>query len=331
MTHPDATFDPVGLLDLAFVPRDSVTAWLHALVGPLSALLDAERLGCWALWVRSDGSVDEAIAWPRTGGAADLGTPAPASVTTAAVVRHWPRGAPALGYRTLDALGTHGLIPEADARGGACLIVPGDGDGRAVFACPRRAPSGIDVATSRMYCKLALLLGVSLRRGTLQRPRDASVTAFDASIVSEGVERPTNATRCAVRDVASRRARGGQADVDTALRLWCGLVTGRWMLVDQFDNDGRRIVVVRRRPISTSPALSLRQRQVLFYTAAGWSYAEVGYALGLSESSVSTYLRRAFHTIGVASRAEWISISSWGRLGQNETRYPEAQLGSSSL
>jgi DNA-binding NarL/FixJ family response regulator len=81
--------------------------------------------------------------------------------------------------------------------------------------------------------------------------------------------------------------------------------------VDHFDSDGRRFLLARKNdPNSPGPeALPLRQRQVLFYVAAGWTNAEVGYALGLSEATIATHLRRALAALGLRSRVAWVRLA----------------------
>jgi FixJ family two-component response regulator len=82
------------------------------------------------------------------------------------------------------------------------------------------------------------------------------------------------------------------------LDLWQGLVAGRWSLVEQFDSDGRRFMVARRNdPQVTDPrALNMRERQVLAYVAIGHPAKLIGYALGVSPSSVSMTRRTAMRS-----------------------------------
>ena len=96
------------------------------------------------------------------------------------------------------------------------------------------------------------------------------------------------------------------------LSLWRGLVSGRWSLVDHFDSDGKRFILARENPPSLPGATGLtdRQRQILFYVGAGWSNKEVGYALGVAESTVAVHLRNALRALGVRSRAEWIALDN---------------------
>src|SRR5262249_47364907 len=114
-------------------------------------------------------------------------------------------------------------------------------------------------------------------------------------------------SRTALRDAARRidRARGPlrRRDPDEALAIWRGLVEARWSLVDHFDSDGRRFLIVERNdPRLTRPeALSDRERQVLAYRALGHSLKLIGYELGLSIATVSETARTGMRRLGVQS------------------------------
>jgi DNA-binding CsgD family transcriptional regulator len=118
--------------------------------------------------------------------------------------------------------------------------------------------------------------------------------------------------RDAVKRVDQARCRRGRADPSKALELWRGLFAGRWSVVEHFDSDGRRFLLARRNDPNTpgASALPLRQRQVLFYAASGWSNKAVGYALGISATTVAIHLARALAQLGMRSRAEWIRVSA---------------------
>ena len=108
-------------------------------------------------------------------------------------------------------------------------------------------------------------------------------------------------------DRARSSARGNQ---DEALDLWLGLVSGRWSLVDRFDTDGRRFVVAcRNDPQVRDPrALTLRERQVLAYSAMGHSNKLIAYTLGLSNSTVSVLRKRAMRKLALRTHADVVSL-----------------------
>jgi DNA-binding CsgD family transcriptional regulator len=103
------------------------------------------------------------------------------------------------------------------------------------------------------------------------------------------------------------RARGSlrRRDADEALRIWEGLLAGRWSLVDHVDSDGRRYLLAHRNDPKAPDVrgLTLRERQVLAYVAAGHSNKMIAYELGLSMSTVSGHLARARQKLGLPSLA----------------------------
>jgi DNA-binding CsgD family transcriptional regulator len=103
------------------------------------------------------------------------------------------------------------------------------------------------------------------------------------------------------------RARGPlrRSDADEALGIWEGLVAGRWSLVDHFDSDGRRYLLAHRNDPGAPDVrgLTLKERQVIAYVAAGHSNKVIAYELGLSMSTVSGHLARAKRKLGLPSLA----------------------------
>ncbi|MGM0557071.1 MAG: response regulator transcription factor [Myxococcota bacterium] len=95
-----------------------------------------------------------------------------------------------------------------------------------------------------------------------------------------------------------------------ALQLWKGLVRGRYSLVETFDTDGKRFYVARRNdPKVDSPKpLSQRERQVAAYVGLGLDNRCIGYTLGLSESTIATYVSRAIRKLGLKSRSDLIQL-----------------------
>lgn len=118
------------------------------------------------------------------------------------------------------------------------------------------------------------------------------------------------ALRLATQSLDRARGRLRREDPDSALALWQGLFAGHYSLVDHFDSDGRRFVVVRKNePDVRDPrALTRRERQVAFYAALGHSNKLIGYTLGLSASTVGTYVGAVMRKLGLRSRAELASL-----------------------
>ena len=95
-------------------------------------------------------------------------------------------------------------------------------------------------------------------------------------------------------------ARSERDDAHRSVDLWRGLVAGRWSLVEHFERDGRRYFLAHKNDPELAPdrALTKRERQILSYAELGQSNKLIGYALGLSQSTVSTILARARKKLG---------------------------------
>jgi DNA-binding CsgD family transcriptional regulator len=128
--------------------------------------------------------------------------------------------------------------------------------------------------------------------------RENEVTREDASALSD-----------AAKGIDRARGRLRRVDPERALSLWQGLVSGRWSLVDQFDNDGRRFVMAKRNAITPRgwDVLSERQTQILAYLAEGQAPKIIAYQLGLSMTTVSSDLSRAMRNLSVRSRLELVA------------------------
>lgn len=92
--------------------------------------------------------------------------------------------------------------------------------------------------------------------------------------------------------------------------LWQSLVDAEWAVVEEFELDGHRFL--RLRPslpalgpspeLSRTRPLSEREEQVLAAVAMGHANKLIAYDLGVSESTVSAYVRRAAAKLGTTSR-----------------------------
>ncbi|MEM9728263.1 MAG: helix-turn-helix transcriptional regulator [Myxococcota bacterium] len=87
-----------------------------------------------------------------------------------------------------------------------------------------------------------------------------------------------------------------------------GVMHGHWSMLDWFDANGRRFVLVRPNgPGARDPrALSVRERQVATYAAQGESGKIVGYRLGISAAHVSNTLRSAMRKLKVRTQAQLV-------------------------
>jgi DNA-binding CsgD family transcriptional regulator len=132
-------------------------------------------------------------------------------------------------------------------------------------------------------------------------------------LVSEARGGATNADATATLRKAARlvdKARGPlrRSDPNEALRLWEGLVRGKWSLIDWFDTDGRRFVLAKPNAprIGDPRGLSEREAQVATYAALGDTNKVIGYRLGLSSAYVSRLLHDAMRKLGAKTRAQLV-------------------------
>jgi len=101
-----------------------------------------------------------------------------------------------------------------------------------------------------------------------------------------------------------------KTDTERALLVWEGLVRGRVTLVDWFDADGRRFILLK---LNTSKAgracgLTAREQQVATSAALGESSKIISYRLGLSTSRVSVLLNGVMRKLGVRSKAQLVMM-----------------------
>lgn len=108
------------------------------------------------------------------------------------------------------------------------------------------------------------------------------------------------------------RARGAlrRRSPDEALSLWEGLMAGRWSLVDRIDNDGRRFVLAYANTLRSDADQGLTEREAAIsrWAVGGAANKEIGYALGVSASTVGWHLSNAMAKLRVNSRVELINL-----------------------
>jgi DNA-binding CsgD family transcriptional regulator len=117
--------------------------------------------------------------------------------------------------------------------------------------------------------------------------------------------------------------RGTAVAVDHALRqrlqdsagAWSDLVHGRWRMIDHFEADGRRYLVVQRSHEQASGALSARQRQVVALRSAGRPLKAIAYEVDCSISTVALDLSKALRALGLRSANELLAPGAAGARG----------------
>ncbi len=136
--------------------------------------------------------------------------------------------------------------------------------------------------------------------------------------------------RSAVRRIDQLRTQAGRSNPDASLKLWEGLVDGRWSIVDYFDSDQRRfIVAIKNTPCYTDPCgLTTRERQVAEFVGMGRSSKEISYTLGVSHSAITNCTARIQVKLQLASRTELVGFFSPGGL---RTRLTEMDIAGEEL
>ena len=186
----------------------------------------------------------------------------------------------------------------------------GSNEGLGITAFADR-PIEISPGLRRMLRRLTwhLASGWRLLRLPLAVTEEAVLDPDGRCVHAEGDARDTGARdrlRDAVRAVDRARSRRCRGDAEEALNLWKGLVSGRWSLVDRFESDGKRYVVAHRNdPRYDDPRkLTAREQQCGRLAAAGYSGAEIAYALDMSASTVRSHINSAMRKLGLKRREE---------------------------
>jgi DNA-binding NarL/FixJ family response regulator len=86
----------------------------------------------------------------------------------------------------------------------------------------------------------------------------------------------------------------------------------------RFESDGRRYVIAHRNEpnLPNLRGLSQREATVAAFARLGQANKEIAYALGISASSVATYLSGALRKLGLRSRAA-LAATSFGQRAEN--------------
>jgi DNA-binding CsgD family transcriptional regulator len=117
-----------------------------------------------------------------------------------------------------------------------------------------------------------------------------------------------DAIRRAAIQVDLARGRLRKGETCEALRLWEGVVRGRWSIVDRFDSDGRRfILALPNAPHLRDPrGLTEREYQVATHVGSGESSKLIAHRLGVSRSRVSELLHGAMRKLGVQTTGQLV-------------------------
>ncbi len=116
------------------------------------------------------------------------------------------------------------------------------------------------------------------------------------------------ALRVAARRADRARGRLRRDDPDGALEIWDAVCSGRWSMVDWFDTDGRRFILVMPHPPGHRDPRGLDEQECKVATLAAKGRASkcIGAELGLSAGRVSAILSSLMQKLGVRSHAQLV-------------------------
>lgn len=201
-----------------------------------------------------------------------------------------------------------------------CGIVIGNARSGVVVGAPLAQPANISTAAKRCWRRVAAHLSTVYRlRGTLARSAvrlpEAVLTSGGQTVHAVGGAKATASQRLlrhAVLAMDSARRRRGRSDALRALSLWRELVAGRWTLVEQFEQDGRRLVFAHANPPDAVPLreLSPREASVVRLLRAGHRGRSVACLLGVSEGAVSQAVKGALRKLRVGSVSQLLQVAA---------------------
>lgn len=249
---------------------------------------------------------------------------APRAVVCGGLDEAWPKKLRAATlYR--DGMAAGGVVD-------ALVLFAQDGEGTAVkIVVPSKEPVVTHPRTRAAWGRVALHLVTALR--LRRRSRDADVQAL--AVMSPGGQMvevaaelgSATASKLARAVRAAEKARAMRDDPDGALSLWVGLLSGKYSVVDRWEDDGRRYVVVYRNdPKNPDPrALGASERHVSELVALGASLKEAAYALGITTDAAQKSLANALRKLGLARSSELVAFFK-GQRKQGTVRLGKVDL-----
>jgi DNA-binding CsgD family transcriptional regulator len=111
-------------------------------------------------------------------------------------------------------------------------------------------------------------------------------------------------------------AAGGRVSVpppssaERARTLWRGLIAGRSTMIDHFDREGARHLIIVENPGLGLGGLSRREREILARACSGAPVKRIALELALGPSTIATHLAQAAHKLGFPNRNALIQASN---------------------
>jgi len=169
-------------------------------------------------------------------------------------------------------------------------------------------PVNVHPKSRRAWQRVMLHLAAALRLRKHAAAPVAILTPSGKVVHAEGPAQARSVREALVAAVsAMERARTGRVrrDPEEALRLWRGLVSGQWSLVDHFEWQGQRFLAARENaPHAGDPrGLSEFEDACLHYYLRNASTDEIAFALGRSPATVGKALSGVARRLGFPSRA----------------------------
>jgi DNA-binding CsgD family transcriptional regulator len=191
-----------------------------------------------------------------------------------------------------------------------------DASGRGLWiGAPMRSTRKVSDEQVTLFTRFAahLTSAVRLRQNAGgSKPKVAAILSPSGDLLhaeaSEGVVDAREELRLAA--LAFDQSRTKKVNAEAATRRWRPLVESRWTLIDEFESDGRRLVVAVENGPPTRPPrkdLSEREHQVMTQAHLGHDNKVIAYELGLSHSTVRVLLHRAATKLGASTRREAIA------------------------
>ena len=180
------------------------------------------------------------------------------------------------------------------------------------------APAHATRAERRLWDQVSVHLGAAQRLRLVADATPAAIFSSEGRLLhAEGeAVRQRDHLRELVQAWDAAHARIADRDAERTLHVWTELASGRWALVDHFDSDGQRYVVVRRNPSTDGlRRLTAREQQVAEFVADGRTNHWIALELELAPATMSEHVKNVQRKLGVRSRYELIQLVNVARAG----------------
>lgn len=186
----------------------------------------------------------------------------------------------------------------------AGLICP-TGRGVLVLGSGKSEPLQPTERDQRKWLPVAAHVSSAWRLRTALQAGTSAEVAFSPTgkLIDERSEPMSISVRAMLRMAVLRRERARAANSD---ELWPDLVAGQWTLVDQFESDGRRVVVAYRNDPLAAPYQALERAEAYALRCAleGDASKAIAMELSVSEATVSRLIARGLQRLGLRHLAD---------------------------